>query len=56
MSREGWYVAKTECRVCGNKDVSVFPEGTDADAMECARCHAMSAEAVEYVPPDKEDR
>lgn len=56
MSAPGWFVAKTECRVCGDRDVSVFPDGADPDALECGRCHAMSSEAVEYVPPKEDEK
>lgn len=50
----GWFVAWCECRVCpdGARHLSVFPEEADEDHLECPRCHAMSCEAVEYIPPD----
>ena len=55
MSDEGgWFVAWTECRVCpdGARHISVFPSEADSDALECPRCHHMTSEAVEYIPPE----
>ena len=37
-------VAHAKCRLCNYRCVSVFPEGTDIDNMECANCGHMTLE------------
>jgi hypothetical protein len=37
-------VAHAKCRLCNYRCVSVFPEGTDSDNMECANCGRMTLE------------
>ena len=50
MTEGPWVVATCECRVCSHRHISVHPVQCDEDALECPKCHAMSAEVVEYHP------
>lgn len=43
----GWNVAVVECRMCGNRHTAVFPDGTDMERMECAKCGHMTCGVVE---------
>lgn len=45
----GWIAAICVCRVCAHRHVSVHPVECDDDALECPRCHAMSAEVTDYI-------
>lgn len=51
---DGWYAAKCRCRICGNEQISVFPEACDETRMECGKCHQMSVEVEEYIPPEEQ--
>lgn len=47
--RPGWLVGLARCP-CGYKCVSVVHVDTDASALECPRCGAMTLAVYEWVP------
>lgn len=41
----GWWVATLVCRMCGTRQVAMYPEDVfDETAMECETCGHMTAE------------
>jgi hypothetical protein len=49
---KGWIAAVCVCRICTHRHVSVHPVECDDDALECPKCHAMSAEVESYINRD----
>lgn len=49
----GFRAALCQCRVCGHREVAVYPcDIHDEDNQECARCHASASEPIKYVCTD----
>lgn len=40
----GWRSCRARCRVCDHRQISVFPVTADDSALECGKCHSMTAE------------
>ena len=40
-----WVASWTECRMCGQKWVSVFPVQADDTCLQCPNCEHMTGEA-----------
>ena len=45
--------ARIRCRVCSAEHVGTLPLGADEDALECPRCHGMTAEVLEDEDDDE---
>lgn len=44
-----WKVAMVECRICGHRHISVYPDNIkEEENQECTNCHNMTAEPIEY--------
>jgi len=47
MKTIGLWVATLECRICGERQVAIYPDDVfDETAMECASCGHMTAEPI----------
>jgi hypothetical protein len=42
-----WWSIPVECRICGHREVTVCPVGTDIENLECAECGNMTCEPQE---------
>jgi hypothetical protein len=43
---DDWNVAIMDCSICGHRETSVFPHGSDADVFQCHECYSMAARPV----------
>lgn len=44
---DDWQVAVLECRICGQRQVSVLPTGGVLEDCECPKCKNMTADVIE---------